>query len=348
LSTPTKDRFEDRLLAAILSDFEQITGADQSGGVRSSAFGSTRSAHQTAFRAGVGAVAAAALVIGGIEFVGSTGRPNARSRSAIISPAATDSTRHAILYQLASASIAASTVTGPYVVLTETDTDTDYVGSSERTTVINTQTGASTTYQEPYAGSDAPAVLTEGPDPTSTEAWYAALPTDPSDLRTKLLAIAEQQTPPSAGEGLSDDDYVYQEADLLLWSPLVSPTLRSALYKVLATTSGFTLVTGVTDPAGRAAIAMTRHYDGIAETDTTYEDPATGAVLSQVWTYGITGGVTTTSGITSAAQQAAQAKAAAAAGTVVSNPSETETVTAIYEPVTGTNTVPPNPYASSN
>jgi hypothetical protein len=348
VSTPTKDQFEDRLLAALLADFEQITEADQAGSVRLSAFSSMRPARRAAFVAGVGAVAAA-LAVGGIEFVGSTGAPDAPSRSAIATPTATAKARHAVLYQLASASIAAPTVTGPYVVLTETDTDTDEAGSSERTTVVNTQTGASTTYQKPFAGTDAPAVLTEGPDPTSTEAWYAALPTDPVALRAKLLSIAEQQMPPSAGEGLSDDDYVYQEADLLLWSPLVSPTLRSALYKVLADTSGFTITTGVTDPSGRPAIEMTRHYTGIAETDTTYEDPTTGVVLAQVWTSGGTSaGTATTPSIPSAAQAAAQAKASAEEGGPVSHPSETETITAIYQPVTSVNTVPPNPYVSTN
>jgi hypothetical protein len=74
---------------------------------------------------------------------------------------------------------------------------------------------------------------------------------------------------------LSDDDHVDQEDDTLLWSPLAQPTLRAALYRVLAGTAGFTISDDVTDPAGRSAIAMTRHYSGLSETDITYEDPIT-------------------------------------------------------------------------
>jgi hypothetical protein len=137
---------------------------------------------------------------------------------------------------------------------------------------------------------------------------------------------------------------VYQEANLLLWSPLVSTTLRSALYKVLAATSGFSITTGVTDPSGRPAIEMTRHYNGIPETDTTYEDPTTGAVLAQVWI--ISGGNGPTDATSSA--QAAQAKASADGDGPVTNPSESETITAVYQPVTSSNTVPPDPYSSTN
>jgi hypothetical protein len=250
-------------------------------------------------------------------------------------PGQTLSTGQLVLYRLAAASIALPATVGRYVVLSETDTETGDAGASERTSVVDTVTGASTTYQHAVAvdgqapGSaytDEPATLTEGPDPTSTEAWFAALPTDPTALRAKLLAVAKQQAAQAeqtlqqqaapAGKSvsanvqpvLSDDDDVYQEADTLLWSPLVQPTLRAALYKVLAGTSGFTVHTQATDPSGRAAIAMTRHDNGVPGTDTTFEDPATGAVLAQVWQEG------------------------------------GDTITAVYQPVTGSVTVPADPY----
>jgi len=140
-----------------------------------------------------------------------------------------------VAYRLASASAAAPAAQGRYVVLSETDSESGQPGQSQRTTVIDTQTCASTTYQQPYAGSQAPAVLTEGPDQTWTEAWFAALPTDPTALRSQLLSLAKQRAaqaaatmeqqaaqagktlPPNAGQPqLSDDDYVYQEADTLL------------------------------------------------------------------------------------------------------------------------------------
>lgn len=95
----------------------------------------------------------------------------------------------------------------------------------------------------------------------------------------------------------------------MLWNPLTPPALRSALYKVLAATSGFSVDTGATDPSGRPAVAMTRNttLGATAETDITYEDPSTGAVLAQVWK------------------------------------TDSDTITAVYEPVTSTNTIPTNP-----
>jgi hypothetical protein len=248
------------------------------------------------------------------------------------------SAKQAVLFRLASVSTAIPAPAGRFVILSETDTETGLAGASERTSVVDTVTGASTTYQHAVASAgqapsssytSEPSTLTEGADPTSTEAWYAALPTDPTALRTKLLAVAKQQAQQAAqffqqqaeqagkalpaGQvqqpALSDDDYVYQEADNLLWSPLVQPALRAALYKVLAGTNGFTITDDVTDPDGRPAIAMTRHYNGVPETDITYEDPATGAVLAQVWQ------------------------------------ENGDTITAVYQPVTSSDTIPPNPYS---
>jgi hypothetical protein len=263
---------------------------------------------------------------------------------------ATGGGKESILYQLASASAAAPALQGRYVILSETDTDSQAGGETKRTSVIDTETGASTTYQAAfpvngtppgaeYAG--IPPVLTEGPESDSTAAYYAGLPTDPTQLRSSLLAIADQQAAAAAAAqqqaqaqarqqaaqhgqatptdtftpsspGLTDDDNVFQEADQMLWSPLVSPALRSALYKVLAATPGVTVNPDATDPAGQAAIAMSRTYSGITETDTTYEDPATGAVLAQVWDN-------------------------------TGNPGDV--LTAVYQPVTSSDTIPPNPYA---
>jgi hypothetical protein len=329
--TQSTDRFEERLLADILDDFADITATP------SPISGAGRSHHRVSARRAVSVAvtgaAAAALVVGGLVTVGSRGAVSTATHAGH-----GRTTGQTLLYRLASVSVATAPAEGRYVVLAETDTETGLAGESERTSVIDTQTGASTTYQRAAplddqapdpTYTDIPAVLTEGPDPTSTEAWYSALPTDPSALRAKLLAVAKQQQAQAvaetdeqaakvgktlpAGDGqpmLSDDDYVYQEADTLLWSPLVQPALRSALYKVLAATSGFTITSDATDPSGRPAIAMVRHYTGVTETDTTYEDPATGAVLAQIWQGG------------------------------------SDTITAVYKPVTSSDTVPVNPYTS--
>jgi hypothetical protein len=222
----------------------------------------------------------------------------------------------AVLNKLATNSASVARLQGRYVVMSETDTQADETGELKRTTVIDTQTGASTTYQQAFSMNGvapsadytgAPAALTEGPDPSSTEAWFSALPTDPTALSAKLLALAQAQAQTPT---LTNDDYIYQEADLLLWSPLVQPTLRSALYQVLASTTGYSINQNATDPAGRTAIAMIRTYSGVSETDTTYEDPSTGAVLAQIWN--------------------------GAGGDI----------TAVYQPVTSTNAMPSNPYQS--
>jgi hypothetical protein len=332
--TPTTNRFEDRLLTAILDDFDNLTATPEPAALRLA--GSPQPARITPRRvvpALAATAAAAGIAIAGVSVVGSGG-PSHQASTTQTASGSHNATEHGtqpqlVAYQLASASAAASTTQGRYVILTETDTETDESGQSQRTTVIDTQTGASTTYQQPYADSNAPAVLTEGPDPTDTAAWYAALPTDPVALQTQLLALAMQQAadtaasmeaqaaksgrtlPPNAGQqSLSDNDYVYQEADTLLWSPLVRPDLRSALYKVIAATGGYTVNTNTTDPAGRPAIAMTHIYAGTPETDITYENPTTGTVLAQVWK-GASG-----------------------------------TITAVYQPVTSTDTAPPNPYSN--
>jgi len=248
----------------------------------------------------------------------------------------------AVLMRLASASATLPTLQGRYVVLPETDSNSRATGQVERTTVIDTATGASTTYQL-ADGNPLPAgtvhigytgpqpVLTEGPDPSSTGAWFSALPTDPTALRAELLSIAKQQgaaagkeLPSSLEPAMTDDDYVYEEANALLWSPLVQPALRSALYQVLAQTPGVSVDSKATDPAGRPAIAMSRSGNPVAviagqvvhvtpdnpATDITYEDPSTGAVLAQVWSE---------------------------AG---------DTMTAVYQPATGSATIPPDPYSA--
>ncbi|HEY5260859.1 MAG TPA: hypothetical protein VIJ33_01975, partial [Solirubrobacteraceae bacterium] len=112
------------------------------------------------------------------------------------------------------------------------------------------------------------------------------------------------------------DDDVYEAASDLLRSPLVQPALRSALYKVLATTSGVSVDTHATDPSGRAAIALSRSYSQNGEQlrSITYENPTTGAVLAQT-----------------SSQHGANAPL-------------TGTSTAIYQPATSTNSMPANPY----
>jgi hypothetical protein len=321
--------FENRLLTTILQDFESLTAAP----ARASGARRKRSSRVAPSRLALSATAAVGVAAVAIAVVGTTALGGPGGGAA---PAAASAKTLAV-YRLASASAAAPALTGRYYVLSETDTETGQDGPSKRTSVINAQTGASVTYQQ---GTNIPGTLTEGPDATSTEAWYQALPTDPTTLRAKLLSVAQQQqqqaeqemaeqakealakNPSLAGKlggkltpkqpQLSDDVLVYQEANLLLWSPLVQPQLRAALYRVIANTGGYSLNSNATDPSGRPAVAMTNTstVDGTPETDVIYEDPSTGAVLAQVWKMG------------------------------------TDTITSVYQPVTTSNTVPSDPYGN--
>jgi len=255
---------------------------------------------------------------------------------------ATQSAAAASLTKLATISAHVAPLQGRYLVSSETDTQTGEPGALERTSVIDTQTGATTIYQKAVAVNGVapatdytndPSVLTGAPL-SSTEAWLSTLPTDPTALSAELLTLGKQLAdipnpvrytgesvatvpeqpnccvvePPT----LSDDDYIYQEASTLLWSDLVQPPLRSALYQVLASINGVTVTQNATDPAGQAAIAVSYAFTSFSETDTTYEDPSTGAVLAQVW----------------------------------SRASGSDVITAIYQAATSTNVAPSNPYGS--
>jgi hypothetical protein len=333
--TPPLSGFEDRLLTTILSDYESLTAeparAPGARRERSSRFAPSRLVLSATAAVGVAVVAIAVVASAG---AGNSGVGAGGSHRVVASA------KSLAVYKLASASAAAPAITGRYFVLSETDNETGQAGPSQRTSVIDGQTGASVTYQQAPAGSDIPAQLTEGPDSTSAEAWYQALPTDPTALRAKLLSVAQQQqqqayatmreqakqalakNPGLAGKlgsrtqlqppQLSDDVLVYQEANLLLWSPLVQPELRAALYRVIANTGGYSVDSNATDPSGRPAVAMTNTstVDGTPETDVIYEDPSTGAVLAQVWKTG------------------------------------SDTLTSVYQPVTSSNTMPADPYGN--
>jgi hypothetical protein len=341
-TTDTPAHFEDRLLAEILDRYDELVApafADAPVPVPVRRVRRVRR-HRTARRAVpalVGAAATAAVA----------GSHGTRSRASALPAGAHPPTRiavvhhghhlagpHAVLYRLASASAAVSAPSGRYVILSETDTESDEPGQvSKRTSVQDTRDGSTVTYQVPYADSHAPSTLTEGPDSKSTTAYFASLPLDPGALRSQLLTISKRQQAQTEAffarqakqEGLnkpglqsqaqpqiSDDDQVYEEADDMLWSPLVSPQLRAALYKVIAGCSGVSVDQDANDPSGRPAIAMTHTttIDNTAETAVTYEDPQTGAVLAQTWKTG------------------------------------SDTIQAVYQPVTSSDTIPSDPYGN--
>jgi hypothetical protein len=226
------------------------------------------------------------------------------------------------LYRLSSAAAAAAPrPAGRYVVLAEKQDD------YARTSVIDSLTGDVWTYQH---GAGVPSELPVARHDSPTEAALDAMPTDPSALRALLLAQAKQQQAQAAAEQqrimapklkgkkgpaasqphLSDDDLVFEQANMMLWNPLVGPPLRSAVYKVLAATPGVLVSTNARDMIGRPAVEISRLDTATGVQDQTFENPATGAVLETAFVY---------------------------------SGSKTEG-TDLYLSVTGSSTLPPNPY----
>ena len=194
------------------------------------------------------------------------------------------------LDKLSVAAGSAPQLTGRYFSLTEHDTGTGE--NSTRVSVFDSLTGDEWTYQQGTGngGQPVPAELPEVKNFSPTTAEFASWPTDPAKLRAFLLSPAALATP--AGQeigtsnypGVTTDDQVFANATGWLWFPLLPPALRSALYKVLATVPGVQ-VTSTVDSTGQPAIEMSR-YDSFAGTTTTiFEDPSTGAVLEQDWTF---------------------------------------------------------------
>jgi hypothetical protein len=184
-----------------------------------------------------------------------------------------------VLDQLSVAAGRAPQPAGRYIALTENDQGQGY----ERTIVFDSLTGDVWTYQH---GSDVPSTIPVSQHWSPTRAEFAGWPTNPARLRALLLsqgkqagADDEEGVQSETIQGATPDDVVFQEATSWLWNPLLSPSLRSAIYKVLAATPGVTVKTGTTDAIGRPAIEISR-YDS-DQRYTTYESPSTGGVLEQ-------------------------------------------------------------------
>jgi len=181
-----------------------------------------------------------------------------------------------VLDQLSVAAARAPQLTDRYIALTELDEGGGYL---ERTSVFDSLTGDVWTYQH---GNGAPSEFPVAAHASPTRAEFAAWPTNPARLRALLLSQAERL---DTIQGQTPADLVFQEATNWLWNPLLTPALRSAMYKVLAATPGVTVKTGITDKTGRPAIEISRHDSVTAEEFGTFESPATGAVLEQDFSY---------------------------------------------------------------
>jgi len=204
-----------------------------------------------------------------------------------------------VLYRLSAAAATQQHAAGRYAVMSTEGEDV------KDTSVIDSRTGNMWSYQEGTDGSPSGKGYSRHYSPTAAQ--FAAMPTGRAALRAALITQWKSATKPvphpvlKKGPGptpvprpvtVSDNDMVFQQASYMLWYPLVSPALRSALYKLLAAVPGVTVNRSSHDSTGRPAVEISRtdnsglpggKSDGI--TYATYENTATGAVLESTITY---------------------------------------------------------------
>ena len=175
-------------------------------------------------------------------------------------------------------------------------------GSDKRTTIIDTQTGDARTYQQ---GKGIPATLPVDRKGSPTEAQLNAYPTALPALRSLLIRQDKQEEAIGIHAMIADlarklhtrdlrkveremyasqpretpDDMVFSQAAMLLWNPLVGPSLRSALFKVLAATPGVIVNSHAKDDLGRPAIEISRYDKAANYTNAVFEAPDASAVL---------------------------------------------------------------------
>jgi hypothetical protein len=199
------------------------------------------------------------------------------------------------LYRLSSVAANSPAGQGRYVVMREVQ------DNYKRTSVIDSLTGDVWTYQQ---GAGVPAELPVARHDSPTQAQLAAMPTGPAALRALLISQYDEQQkqadaamaaqlkqkdkilrrdhrPAVTALKLTANDKVFEQASLLLWNPLVSPALRSAVFKVLAATPGVQVNSHARDGLGRRAVEISWFDRVTSVTLATFEDPATTRMLEQ-------------------------------------------------------------------
>ncbi|MGI8449143.1 MAG: hypothetical protein ACR2MP_18585 [Streptosporangiaceae bacterium] len=210
-------------------------------------------------------------------------------------PAITLTAAQRTLYRLSSVAANAAQGQGRYVVMKEIQ------DNYKKMSVIDSVTGDVWTYQQ---GAGVPAELPVARHGSPAQAQFAAMPTDPAALRALLISQYDQQQkqadkfmaaqlkqkdkilrsqhrPVIWPLKLTADDKVFEQANLLLWNPLVPPALRSAVFKVLAATPGVQVNSHARDDRGRPAVEISWFDRVTSDTLATFEDPSTTRMLEQ-------------------------------------------------------------------
>ena len=245
-------------------------------------------------------------------------------------PAITLTAAQRTLYRLSSLAATAPQGQGRYVVMREIQ------DNYQRTSVIDSRTGDVWTFQK---GAGVPAELPVARHDSLTQAQFAAMPTNPAALRALLISQYDQQQkqadaamaaqlkqkdkilrgqhrPVIKPLRLTADDKVFEQANLLLWNPLVPPALRSAVFRVLAATPGVRVNSHARDDRGRPAVEISWFDRVTSDTLATFEDPSTTRMLEQTGT----------------------------AAPAAVNGHSTYTGRDLYLSITRVSSVPPNPY----
>jgi hypothetical protein len=232
-------------------------------------------------------LAATGAVLGTAAGVIAIAPGQAAHRSHAAQPAITLTARERVLYRLSSVAARQPEGQGRYVVLSEKE------DGNLDTSVIDSITGDMRSYQKGSDGAPSGAGPVER-HWSSTAAQFAAMPAGQAALRARLIAQYDQQwrqaqmrvsalrarhMPKDRGPQGSADDKVFEQATTMLWNPLVPPTLRSALFKVLAATPGVTVSASAHDTAGRSAVEISRTDSVSKVIFAAFENPATGGVL---------------------------------------------------------------------
>lgn len=127
----------------------------------------------------------------------------------------------------------------------------------------------------------------EGYDDRSQRQFYRFLATLPSDPDRMMKRIRQEHAIGDLkGETTAQRDW--REIDVLYRSVLIPPNVQAGLFRAMAKIPGTKVETGVKDPLGRAAIAVTVDYakptpSGHQGKQEIFFDPETYAYLGEIW-----------------------------------------------------------------